>query len=215
MLVRRAAASILKSNSRIASVHRLALPRPIFTFPARAVRNFGSTSTLSNTSNSTNSPFSKHSINMGGKGVLIAVKPDGTPHSSSSSNEALSSLGLEASALSALWKTSNAKPRPAEVRLFYGQGSSKDTTVALVGVGKVDGLNKDALLERTRTVAATGVKALREVGCTEVSRRYILASQVIQYACEYTTLMHSKSSLYPSILPSTLHIFIMPTCIIT
>lgn len=105
---------------------------------------------------------------MGGKGVLIAVKPDGSAYSSSSNNEALSSLGLEASALSTLWKSSNAKPRPAEVRLFYGMGSNKDTTVALVGVGKLDGLDQDAIFERTRAVAATGVKALREVGCTEV-----------------------------------------------
>lgn len=111
--------------------------------------------------------------NMGGKGLLIAVKPDGTAYSSSSSSEALSSLGLESSSLSALWKSSNAKPRPAEVRLFYGMGSSKDITVALVGVGKVEGLDQDALLERTRAVAATGVKALREVGCTEVSSCYI------------------------------------------
>jgi hypothetical protein len=103
---------------------------------------------------------------MGGKGVLIAVKPDGSAYGGAA---ALSSLGLEASTLSSLWQSSNAKPRPAEVRIFYGQGSGKDTTVALVGVGKLDGLAKDALAERSRIVAATGVKALREVGCTEVS----------------------------------------------
>lgn len=171
MLVRRALASAVRSATTAAPTSTRLLHQAVRPSPPRAVaaiishrRTFGSRTTsipsefLDTGSNNT----------MGGKGVLIAVKPDGTPHSSSSNSEALTSLGIEASSLTALWKTSNAKPRPAEVRLFYGQGTNKDTTVVLVGVGKVDGLDKDALLERTRVVAATGVKALREVGCTEV-----------------------------------------------
>lgn len=96
------------------------------------------------------------------RGLLLAVKPDGSTFSS----EVASLKGTD---VSALWKASNAKPRPGEVRLFYGQGENKDTTLALVGAGKTENLDKNALLERSRIVAATGIKALREAGCTEVA----------------------------------------------
>jgi len=100
------------------------------------------------------------------KGVILPIKPDGTPFSSSSKASAL--LSVSNDTISTLWKSSNPKPRPGEVRLFYAQGENKDVTLALVGTGKVGQLYENELLERSRTVAAVGVKALRDVGCTDV-----------------------------------------------
>jgi hypothetical protein len=98
------------------------------------------------------------------RGLIVPVKPDGTPYASQS----VAAKALPDVDVAALWKASNAKASPGQVRLFYGQGQDKATTVALVGVGKVDGLSAVQLSERSRIVAATGVKALREVGCTNV-----------------------------------------------
>jgi len=98
---------------------------------------------------------------MGIKGLIIPVKPDGQ---SFAAGAASSNTGDIAS----LWKSSNAKPRPGETRIFYGQGGDKETVLALVGVGKTERLSENELKERSRTVAAAGVKALRDVGCTEV-----------------------------------------------
>lgn len=104
------------------------------------------------------------------KGLILPIKPDGTPYSSSSSASSL--LNVSNDTISTLWKSSNPKPRPGEVRLFYAQGENKDLTLALVGTGKVGQLNENELLERSRTVAAVGVKALRDVGCTDVSEAH-------------------------------------------
>lgn len=70
------------------------------------------------------------------RGLIVPVKPDG---SSLAGSNAASSLGD----IAALWKSSNAKPRPGETRIFYGQGGDKSTVLALVGVGKTEKLSEN------------------------------------------------------------------------
>lgn len=101
------------------------------------------------------------------RGVIVPLRPDGTPFAAAGGASA-SILGKDVDVAS-LWSSTNPKPSPGQVRIFYGQGPSKDVTLALVGTGKTENLTTDQLRERSRVVAATGVKALREVGCTEVS----------------------------------------------
>lgn len=96
-------------------------------------------------------------------GIVIPVKPDGTPYFTGSK-------AAQGSDISALWKSSNAKARPGESKIFYAQGTDKSTTLALVGTGDLSKLSKNELLERSRVVAAVGVKALRDAGCDKVSR---------------------------------------------
>ena len=72
---------------------------------------------------------------MGIKGLIIPVKPDGQ----SFAGVASSNTGD----IAALWKSSNAKPRPGETRIFYGQGGDKETVLALVGVGKTEKLSEN------------------------------------------------------------------------
>ena len=101
------------------------------------------------------------------KGLLLPVRPDGSIFSSEKSIS--SHLKLDGSDIAAVWKASSAKGRPGEIRILYGQGNAKDTTIALVCTGNVEKLSANELRERSRIIAATGVKALREAGCTEVT----------------------------------------------
>lgn len=140
------------------------------------------------------------------KGLIIPVRPDGSSFAATASASASASAGL--GDIAALWKSSNAKPRPGETRIFYGQGSDRATVLALVGVGKTDKLSENEcvspclgmeggqtwlngghlwqllpfshrLKERSRIVAAAGVKALRDVGCTEVRPSFVSRVQSV------------------------------------
>lgn len=99
------------------------------------------------------------------RGIVLAVTTAGKPYlnTSTASSKVLGDIDT-----AALWASSGAKARSGETRIFYGQGPSKDIVLALVGAGNVKHLSHDELAERSRVVAATGVKALRDVGVTEV-----------------------------------------------
>ena len=101
------------------------------------------------------------------KGVILPVKPDGTCYPSGNSPTAV----LQGTDFTSLWKSSNGSDKAAETRIFYGQGTNNDITLALVGTGRTKGLSSDELSERNRVIAATGVKALRDVGCTQVDAK--------------------------------------------
>ena len=85
------------------------------------------------------------------RGLIVPVKPDGTAFASSSSSGA-GDIGT-------LWKSSNAKPRPGETRIFYGQGQDKETVLALVGVGKTDKLSENECV-KTAAAAAEMLKLM-------------------------------------------------------